>query len=110
MSNYKHIIMFKFKAHISDRNAEELLKGIGQLQMKIPEIRGFEYGRNNRDNVHNNGYQYAFVMSFNSKYDRDRYQNNSHHKRYIKHILEPAIVDAIVFDFATNIVSREVLQ
>ncbi|VEA66612.1 Stress responsive A/B Barrel Domain [Serratia plymuthica] len=95
---YKHIILFKFKASISTTDALELLHQLGELKNQIPEIKKYSYGMNDGDNANNLGFEYAFVMEFNSKQDRDAYQINDHHQTFINETLNSAISEAIVFD------------
>ncbi|CAI1824587.1 Dabb family protein [Serratia proteamaculans] len=95
---YKHIILFKFKESISTANALELLHQLGELKNKIPGIRKYSYGMDDGDNTNNLGFEYAFVMEFGSKQDRDAYQINEHHQTFINETLNYAISEAIVFD------------
>lgn len=95
---YKHIILFKFKESISTTAALELLCQLGELKNKIPEIKKYSYGMNDGDNTNNLGFEYAFVMEFSSKQDRDAYQINNHHQTFINETLNSAISEAIVFD------------
>lgn len=108
MNGYNHIILFKFKPEVDEQKAQILLQGIGMLQTRISEIEHFRYGRNDRDNGHNAGFEYAFVMEFHSKQARDRYQNHPAHQDYIQTQLEPFIEDAIVFDCAPIAIKRGV--
>ncbi|MFN3018657.1 Dabb family protein [Vibrio coralliilyticus] len=95
---YKHIILFKFQASVSQTDALELLRQLGELKRQIPEIKQYSYGMNDSDNAHNAGFEYAFVMEFRSKQDRDAYQINEHHQAFIQDTLNVAISEAIVFD------------
>jgi hypothetical protein len=95
---YKHIILFKFQASVSTAEALELLHQLGDLKDKIPGIIKYSYGINDGDNAHNSGFEYAFVMEFSSKKDRDAYQINDHHQTFINERLNSAISEAIVFD------------
>ena len=99
---YKHIILFKFRASLSAADALDLLRQLGELQVKIPEIKRYSYGFNDSDNFNNCGYQYACVMEFDSKQDRDAYQNNKHHQEFINKELNSVISDAIVFDMVSG--------
>ncbi|WP_350306631.1 Dabb family protein [Photorhabdus viridis] len=98
---YKHIILFKFSASLSTTDALDLLRQLGELKTKIPEIKKYSYGLNDCDNLNNQGYQYAFVMEFDSKQDRDAYQINTHHQAFINEKLNSVISEAIVFDMIT---------
>lgn len=98
---YKHIILFKFSASLSTTDALDLLRQLGELKAKIPEIKKYSYGLNDSDNLNNHGYQYAFVMEFDSKQDRDAYQINPHHQAFINEKLNSVISEAIVFDMVT---------
>ncbi|MCS3402498.1 MULTISPECIES: Dabb family protein [Pantoea] len=95
---YKHIILFKFQTSVSKTEALELLHQLGELKDKIPGIIKYSYGINDGDNAYHSGFEYAFVMEFSSKKDRDAYQINDHHQTFINERLNSAILEAIVFD------------
>ncbi|WP_455821031.1 Dabb family protein [Pseudomonas cerasi] len=95
---YKHIIFFKFHESVSKTEALKLLHQLGELKDKIPGIRKYSYGKNDGENTYNLGFEYAFVMEFSSKQDRDAYQINDHHQTFINETLNSAISEAIVFD------------
>ncbi|MEL5587854.1 Dabb family protein [Serratia ureilytica] len=95
---YKHIILFKFKEFVSATNALELLYQLGELKNRIPSIKKYSYGMNDDDNLNHSGFEFAFVMEFSSKQDRDAYQTNHHHQAFINEALNSAISEAIVFD------------
>ncbi|BEM28970.1 hypothetical protein SME05J_25400 [Serratia marcescens] len=95
---YKHIILFKFNEFISKANALELLHQLGEFKNRIPYIKKYSYGMNDGDNGGNSGFEFAFVMEFSSKQDRDAYQINHHHQNFINEALNSAISEAIVFD------------
>ncbi|EKP0303155.1 Dabb family protein [Aeromonas veronii] len=99
---YKHIILFKFNASVSKMQALGLLQQLGELKHRIPEIKKYSYGMNDRDNVNNSGFESAFVMEFSSKNDRDAYQINDYHQEFINEKLSPVISEAIVFDMVVT--------
>lgn len=95
---FSHIILFKFKDYVAPVRALELLENLGEVTAGIPEVKAYRYGENDRDNSHNQQFDYAFVMDFTSKVDRYSYQDHPDHLSFIETYLNPHIADAIVFD------------
>lgn len=99
---YRHIILFRFDSDLSQDDIDRLFQKLGALGKVIPQIGDYYYGRNDASNLYNKDYDYAFVMTFDSKKERYEYQNHPAHQNFIKSVLEPVIEDAIVFDMEEN--------
>jgi hypothetical protein len=95
---YKHIILLKFSNSLTQSQCFKLLEELGQLQRVIPEILSYQYGLNDPDNPHHQGFRYAFVMTFASKSERQHYQSNFYHQDYINKKFNQYIDNAIIFD------------
>ncbi len=73
----KHIVFMKFKEGVTDAEISDLEKGLGGLPSRIPEIKGYQFGR---DIVHSDrSYDFALVSDFENLDALQRYQVNSHH-------------------------------
>jgi hypothetical protein len=82
----KHVVFMKFKAGVSDADIKGLEEGLGSLPAVIPEIKGYEFGR---DVVHSpRSYDFALVSSFDDLEAMKRYQVHPDHQVVIKKVLE----------------------
>jgi hypothetical protein len=73
----KHVVLMKFKEGITDAEISALEQGLGALPAKIPEIKGFQFGR---DVVHSErSYDFALVSDFENLEAMQRYQVNPEH-------------------------------
>jgi len=73
----KHVVFMKFKEGITEAEISSLEKGLGALPAKIPEIKGFQFGR---DVVHSErSYDFALVSDFENMEAMKRYQVHPDH-------------------------------
>ncbi len=96
---YFHVILFSFIHGVSDEKADAVLRELGELRARIPQIQSYHYGRNDPDNGDNKHLTHGFVMRFRSRGDRYLYQNHPLHVSFIKTRLEPMLADSVVLDF-----------
>jgi hypothetical protein len=73
----KHVVFMKFKEGITDAEISALLEGLSALPAKIPEIKGFQFGR---DIIHSErSYDFALVSDFDNLEAMKRYQVHPDH-------------------------------
>lgn len=73
----KHVVFMKFKEGVTGADIADLEKGLGGLPGKIPEIKGYEFGR---DVLHTErSYDFALVSSFDDLDSMKRYQIHPDH-------------------------------
>jgi hypothetical protein len=73
----KHVVFMKFKEGITEAEISSLEKGLGALPAKIPEIKGFQFGR---DVVHSErSHDFALVSDFENMEAMKRYQVHPDH-------------------------------
>jgi hypothetical protein len=73
----KHVVFIKFKEGITEAEIASLEKAISSLPTKIPEIKGFEFGR---DVVRSErSYDFALVSDFDNMEAMKRYQVHPDH-------------------------------
>jgi hypothetical protein len=81
----KHVVFMKFKAGIGDAQISDLEKGLAGLPARIPEIQGFEFGR---DVVRSErSYDFALVSVFADLDAMKRYQVHPDHQVVVKQVV-----------------------
>ena len=82
----KHIVFMKFKSGTAETDIADLEKGLGSLPASIPEIKGYEFGR---DVVHSErSYDFALVSAFEDLAAMKRYQTHPDHVVVLKKVLQ----------------------
>jgi hypothetical protein len=88
----KHVVLMKFKTDVGEKDISDLEMGLGVLPEKIPEILGYEFGR---DVVRSErSYDFALVSSFGDLEALQRYQVHPDHQTVLKQVLR--ICDSIL--------------
>lgn len=101
----KHIVLFEVdKTYLNTPLFNSVINELGNLRnSEIPEIKSFIFGENCSPEGLAKGFNYGFIMEFNSNKDRDRYLDHPRHKQIASEKLLPLLVDGInsvlVFDF-----------
>lgn len=68
----KHIVFMKFKQEVTDEDTKDLERSLGALPKIIPEIKGYEFGR---DIVRSErSYDFCLISSFEDLEAMKRYQ------------------------------------
>jgi hypothetical protein len=85
----KHMLMFRFRADISEEKRTALLKEYRGFPKQFPWMKNFTLGRNisQRDPT----YEYAFSIDFESQADLDRYLSSAEHEEHVVMRFRPAI-------------------
>ena len=73
----KHVVFLKFKEGVTDSEIASLEKSLRELPAKIPEIKGFQFGR---DIVRSErSYDFSLVSDFDDLEAMKRYQVHADH-------------------------------
>lgn len=94
----RHIVLFKFKDASTPEDIKAVEDAFRNLKNEIPEIKDFEWGRNNSPEGLNEGLTHAFFVSFTSEEDRAVYLPHPKHKAFIE-VLKPHLEKAVVVDY-----------
>ncbi|WP_194397319.1 Dabb family protein [Microbacterium atlanticum] len=73
-----HIVLIEWKTDDPTRR-ESVQAAIGRLPEQIPEIQQLRLGESNSPEALEQGYDYGFVMSFETRADRDAYLSHPAH-------------------------------
>ncbi|KAK1354617.1 Ricin-agglutinin family protein [Heracleum sosnowskyi] len=96
MSEYKHLVVTKFK---DDVVVEEIIKGIEKLASEIDTVKSLEWGQDiGSMETLRQGFTHAFLMTYNSKEDFAAFMNHPNHLQFSQ-IFKVAIEKIVVLDF-----------
>ena len=97
----RHVVLFKFKDASSAADVKKVEEAFAALPSKLPQIKGYEWGKNNSPEGLNQGLTHCFILTFSSEKDRDDYLVHPDHKAFGK-ILGPHLDKVTVVDFWTE--------
>ena len=94
----RHVVLFSFKAESSEADIKKVEAVFRALPSKIPQIKGFEWGKNNSPEGLSQGFTHCFFLSFDSEKDREIYLPHPDHKAFGA-ILRPHLDKVLVVDY-----------
>jgi Stress responsive A/B Barrel Domain len=97
----RHVVLFKFKDASSTADVKKVEEAFAALPDKLPQIKSYEWGKNNSPEGLNQGLTHCFILTFSSEKDRDDYLVHPDHKAFGK-ILGPHLDKVTVVDFWTE--------
>lgn len=97
----RHVVLFKFKDSSSAADVKKVEDAFAALPGKLPQIKGYEWGKNNSPEGLNQGLTHCFILTFASDKDRDDYLVHPDHKAFGK-VLGPHLDKVTVLDFWTE--------
>jgi hypothetical protein len=97
----KHVVAFKFKEGTSKEDIAKVEDEFKALKKKIAVIKTFEHGTNNSPENLNKGFTHGWILTFDSKEDRDTYLHHPDHTAFAD-LAKSKIEDVFVMDFWTK--------
>ena len=100
----KHIVLLELADHINPTDILMMMNKLENLKnTSIPQIKSFSHGKSSSIEQLENGFNYCFMMEFESIPDRDYYVLHEDHKKIASEAIEPALKNGkecvIVYDF-----------
>ena len=99
--DFRHIVLFKFKADATPAQIEAVEKAFGQLPSKIDTIIDYEWGLSESVEEKNDGFTHCFFVTFKDKAGLETYIPHPAHVAF-KEILIPILEKALVFDYTAK--------
>jgi hypothetical protein len=96
---YRHVVLFKFREHTTEKTLQSIEKAFGELAAKLPFVIGFEWGRNSSPEKLDRGFTHCFIVSFREEADRDAYLPHPDHQAFCRQYLDPNLEEVCVVDF-----------
>lgn len=100
--DFRHIVLFQFKATATPEQVKEIETEFAKLPSQIDVIKAFEYGK--MDNVEvglNDGLTHAFLVTFKDKADLEKYLPHAAHQAFVAKV-KPLLEKAVVFDYVAK--------
>ena len=101
----RHIVLLKFKKKMTSHKINLIFKKLAELQLIIPIIKSFSWGKYESHEALNQGFTHCFIMEFKNQKDRDQYLAHPAHIKFavktIFPVLESKLKSLIVFDYET---------
>jgi hypothetical protein len=94
----RHVVLFRWKPETSAEKIREIEEAFRALPAKIPQVTGFEWGRDVSVGGFSQGYTHCFVVSFASETDRDIYAPHPDHAAFIA-LSRPHVDGLLVVDY-----------
>jgi hypothetical protein len=94
----RHIVLFKFKDTSSQQDIDRVIDAFRALPSKIPEIAGFEFGKDNSPEGQANGFTHCFQVTFKTEKDRSVYLPHAAHQAFVE-VLKPHLDKVLVIDY-----------
>lgn len=94
----RHVVLFSYTPDTSPKQRQRIADDFTLLPGKIPAVRTFEYGTNCSPENLNDGFEYCFMLSFDSEGERDAYLVHPEHAAFVER-LKPWLAKALVVDY-----------
>lgn len=96
--NLRHVVLYKFKAEITEKQVQEVVDAFSALPGKVETIIDFERGTNISQENKSEGFTHCFVVTFRDTAGRDVYLKHPAHDEYVK-VVKDRREKVIVFDY-----------
>ncbi len=93
-----HIVLFKFYENTDPEKIQQLANALEALAKKIPGITRYIWGPSVSNEHLEKGYTHGFIMTFESKQNRDNYVPHPLHKELVVKFVDPICDKGIAFD------------
>ncbi|WP_339650509.1 Dabb family protein [uncultured Maribacter sp.] len=98
----RHIVIFKFNDDASEADVQKLNDNFNELPDHISVIKDFEWGLNDSPENFHQDFTHCYMITFNSKKDRDTiYTPHLKHQEFVAS-LKPHLEKVFVVDYWAN--------
>lgn len=99
----RHVVIIKFKSHITDDQLVTITDKFRDLKNQIPGITDFECGVNNSTEGANRGLTHVFLLTFEDEAARDVYLPHANHMAFVGYMGEiDALDEVFIIDYAVQ--------
>ena len=97
----RHVVLFKFKADVTEAQINEVVDAFAHLPGRIDTIVDFDWGTDVSVENKAAGFTHGFVVTFRDAAGRDAYFPHPAHQEFVS-IVKDRLDGALVFDFVTG--------
>ncbi len=97
----RHVVLFKFKAEVTEAQVKEVVDAFAALPGKIDTIHSFEWGTDVSVENKAAGFTHGFLVTFRDEKGREIYLPHPAHQEFVK-LVGPRIENVLVFDYWTS--------
>src|SRR5689334_10380574 len=97
----KHVLFLKYKEGTTPEQVKEVEEAIAKLPSQCAAVKGFEWGKNNSPETHDEGFIDCFMFTFDDMKGLKEYASTPEHKAVVEKILAVA-EKGRVLDFWTS--------
>lgn len=94
----QHCVFFRYKDSTTEADKKKVATAFAGLPGKIDAIKAFEWGVNNSPEKHDDGFEHAYLVTFDSEKGREEYLPHPDHKAFVE-LLLPLLDAPRVLDF-----------
>jgi hypothetical protein len=99
----RHVVVFKYKATATEAQIAEVTTAFRAMTKKIPGLVSFEQGKNHSPEKLDQGFNYVYLLTFNSVAARDAFLPNADHKKFGEMLTRLGVVESVfVVDFTAQ--------
>ena len=98
---YRHVVMFQFKADVTEQQVQEVEAAFMALGDKIVTVVDIEFGRNVSPENLNQGLTHCFLVTFKDKAGLEVYLPHPAHKNFVS-LVQPRLEKVMVIDYVSK--------
>ncbi|ADV49778.1 Stress responsive alpha-beta barrel domain-containing protein [Cellulophaga algicola DSM 14237] len=98
----RHIVNLKYKEEATEAQINEAVETFVNLKNEIPEIVNIEWGVNDSEEGHSEGFTHTFTITFNDEHAREIYLFHKAHLDLVSKV-GPIIGGAFIMDYWTKV-------
>ncbi len=98
---FRHVVLFKFKAEVTEAQVQEVIDAFAAMKEKIDVIQDFEYGTDVSTENKAAGFTHCFFVTFKDAKGRDTYLPHPVHKEFGK-LVGPRLDKVLVVDYVAK--------
>lgn len=94
----RHVVLFKFKADVTNAQIQEVIDEFRKLSTKIETVKGFEWGTDVSPEKLADGFTHCFFVTFADEKGRDAYLPHAAHQEFVN-LAKPRLDKVLVVDY-----------
>jgi len=97
MAGVRHVVLFRWRAGVTDAQVESVAQALHALRGKVPEIRDYRFGAD--IGVNDGNHDYAVVADFDSIDDYVTYRDHPDHRAVVADVIAPLLDSRVAVQY-----------